>query len=120
MTRVHDRRPRCAHVERYVQLLALISDAANRYTPGSWISESPRRPHRIGPAMKRYLRRGYFPDDADSAYMRWRATTTLTPPRPTRAKSLAEFEQFVKSIWLAGWYQRGEVAYGEADIKTRP
>jgi hypothetical protein len=72
----------------------------------------------LGKPMKKYLRRGYFPDDAASAYQRWRAkATSVTPPLGMDADS---FEEFVKMIWLAGWHTRGEVAYGEADTPPDP
>jgi hypothetical protein len=65
--------------------------------------------------MKTYLRRGYFPDDAESAYQRWKAkATSIAPP------DADSFEQFVKTIWLAGWYRRGEVSYGEPDTLVDP
>ena len=63
--------------------------------------------------MKKYFRRGYFPDDAESAYSRWRAAATLIAVPPGMGADA--FEEFVKTSWLAGWYTRGEVDYGEPD-----
>jgi len=70
--------------------------------------------HPARPAMPRYLRRGYFPDDAESAYQRWRtAATSITLPSGLAAQSC---EELLKATWLAGWYTRGQVAYGEPDV----
>ena len=72
----------------------------------------------VRPAIRRYLRRGQFPDDAESAYKRWRDTATdVALPEGMAADS---FEEFVRTIWLAGWYGRGRVAYDEADIPPDP
>jgi hypothetical protein len=74
--------------------------------------------HPERPAMQTYLRRGYFPDDAESAYQRWRvAATSVTVPSGMAAQS---FDEFVRTIWLAGWYTRGEVAYGQPDTLVNP
>jgi len=68
--------------------------------------------------MQRYLRRGQFPDDAESAYNRWRDTAAdVALPEGTAADS---FDEFLKTTWLAGWYSRGRVAYDEADIPPAP
>ena len=70
----------------------------------------------IGKPMRTYPRRGYFPDDADSAYKRWRAKEASVIPMSRVAANA--FEVFVKPIWLAGWHARGEVAYGEPDTSA--
>ena len=55
-----------------------------------------------GKPMKKYFRRGYFPDDAESAYSRWRAAATLIAVPPGMGTDA--FEEFVKTSWLAGWF----------------
>jgi hypothetical protein len=68
--------------------------------------------------MQTYLRRGQYPDDAESAYVRWRAKATSTA-EPSGVDA-PWFEQLVKAMWLAGWYTRGEVGYGEPDMLVTP
>ena len=80
-------------------------------TPEEWIS-APRQDGVTADARnRRYLRRGQFPTDAESAYARWREANIVTLPGVT-AEAL---EGFAKRIWLAGWRQRGEVAYEQPD-----
>ena len=65
--------------------------------------------------MATYPRRGVFPDDAESAYQRWREAELTALPRGSAAE-----EALVTLSWMAGWHIRGQVMYGSPDEPPDP
>lgn len=72
--------------------------------------------HVIIDDMQTFMRRGYSPEDVEATYDEWRQTMTAVT-RPSDVPE-ADFDNFIRTVWLAGWHRRGEVAYGEPDATT--